>query len=91
MKKVLIVGKNWVEGSGWSYETDIDSIEVEETISNDQLKKICESFAKSFAENEEFVEGEDFKLNFYEDAEDGYGKFICEFWLSDFQNTETEE
>ena len=77
---IKVTGSQWVDGSGWSFTEDLDSMEIN---SMDEVKEAAGLYAAEFAKNYAPTESGDYQLRFYAPEDDGQEKPLAKFWLSD--------
>lgn len=85
MGNVTINESKWVNGSGYSYTTTLDCIEVDD---NDTLQEVVNAYALDMVENQYNADGttiveEDGEEDIQLTAEDEYGN-TATAWLSEF-------
>jgi hypothetical protein len=76
---IKVTGSKWVNGSGWSYTEDLDSMEID---SMENIKSAAQDYAAEFAGNygKLLSEKEDYQLRFYDEAQQNP---LAKIWLSE--------
>jgi hypothetical protein len=80
MLKILVTGSQWVDGSGWSFTEDLDSMEIN---SMEDLEGVAKLYAVEFSKNFESGNGWDYQLRFYSPEDEGRENPLVKVWLSE--------
>lgn len=78
---IKVTGSHWVNGSGWSYTEDLDSMEIN---SMDEIKEAAKQYAAEFARNYgELGKAENYQLRFYAPDDEAQQNPLAKIWLSE--------
>jgi hypothetical protein len=80
MFEIRVTGSKWVDGAGWSFTEDLESMEIN---SMEDLEGAAKSYAAEFSKNFESENGGDYQLRFYSPEDEGQENPLVKVWLSE--------